>query len=84
MNSKIVLDRRQDRNGQPVVMVYGIIVGKDFGIEDGKRRIVAANATILPLPGRRYVEPENDNLGSPEDILEHHLNFEHWVHEEDA
>jgi hypothetical protein len=81
MNSKIVLDRRADKNGQPIVMVYGIIIGEDFGIEDGKRRIVGAETIIIPKPGKRFVEPGTGggSLGSPEDILEHHLDFAHWT-----
>lgn len=77
MNSKIVLDRRADIDGKPVVMIYGIVVGNDFGITDGKRRIVGANTRIEQVADKRFVESKN--LGSPEDILEHHLNFEHWA-----
>ena len=85
MNSKIVLDRRADQHGQPVVMVYGIIVGDDFGIAldepvGPKKRIVGADTIIMPLPGKRFVEPVDGfgGHGSPEDILEHHLDFAHW------
>ena len=87
MNSKIVLDRRADKNGQPVVAIYGIIVGDDFGMpNDGKRRAVAADTVIIPLPGRRYMDPGNDgsSLGSPEDIMENHLNFAHWAQETES
>jgi hypothetical protein len=84
MNSKIILDRRADQNGQPVVAIYGIIIGDDFGMpNDGKRRAVAADTVIIPIPGRRYVDPGKDggSLGSPEDIMEHHLNFSDWAQE---
>jgi len=78
MNSKIVLDRRDDINGQPVVMIYGIIVGQDFGITDGRRRFVGAETIIKPDPGKRFIEPMSGLGASPEDILEHHLDFSHW------
>lgn len=87
MNSKIVLDRRADVNGVPVVMIYGIVVGETFGIEDGLRRFVGANTTVIQLPGKRYVEPSGSGLGgecrghSPEDILENHFRFEYWLPE---
>lgn len=70
LNAKLIIDGKMDVGAGPTCLIFGTVVGNNFGVKDGHRRFIRAHVEITELS---QSVPPRDTI---EGILEDHLTWD--------